>query len=172
MNAFRWQVQQYAAENGMPIDFLHGQVVDANGKEFNAAEGKVSNTDGKSTAASSVSSITIVNGKQHAALSTGQQCDDDDEYTSVATNDINYHAIVLRGNIMRQQLEESAREGQKKQAEAVNKTRIGVGGEVLRKWTVATLVMPHDKNEFTPKNLPVLICGTIYYKTTDTYRYR
>jgi hypothetical protein len=35
-----------------------------------------------------------------------------------------------------------------------------------------TLVMPNDKSNLTPNNLPVLVCGVIYYNKSKTYRYR
>ena len=32
--------------------------------------------------------------------------------------------------------------------------------------------MPKDRNAFTPNNLPALICGTVYYKTSNKIRYQ
>jgi hypothetical protein len=43
--------------------------------------------------------------------------------------------------------------------------------EALGKWTVCTIKMPKDRNALIPNHLPVLICGTIYYKSTNKIRH-
>jgi hypothetical protein len=58
------------------------------------------------------------------------------------------------------------------QAEDVNRARVGKGGEVIRKWMVSTLALPIDKKDFTPKNLPALLCGHNYYKKSNIFWYR
>jgi hypothetical protein len=96
---------------------------------------------------------------------------EEEEYSSIATNDVNYHELVLAGTSTRDELEDKGRKGQKKQADDINKARFGKGGEVIGKWTVCTLAMPMDRNDFTPKNLPVLVCGHNYYKRSKIIRY-
>jgi hypothetical protein len=97
---------------------------------------------------------------------------EEEEYSSIATNDVNYHELVLAGTSTRDELEDKGRKGQKKQADDINKARFGKGGEVIGKWTVCTLAMPMDRNDFTPKKLPVLVCGHNYYKRSKIIRYR
>ncbi len=48
----------------------------------------------------------------------------------------------------------------------------GGSQEVLGKWTVCTIKMSKDQNAFTPNNLPTLICGIVYYKTSNKIRYK
>jgi hypothetical protein len=97
---------------------------------------------------------------------------EDDDELSFTSKDLNYHAVVMTGMNVREELESKAREGQKKQANDVNRARFGEGSEVIGKWTVCTLGMSMDRHEFTPKNLPVLVCGHNYYKKSNTIRYR
>ena len=97
---------------------------------------------------------------------------EDDDELSLPSRDINYHAVVMTGMNVREELESKAREGQKKQANDVNTARFGKGGEVIGKWTVCTLAIPMDRNEFTPKNLPVLVRGHNFYKKSNTICYR
>jgi hypothetical protein len=72
---------------------------------------------------------------------------------------------------VKKKLESIGRAGQRSQAEEVNKRR-GSDGAILGKWTFCTVKMPKDKNALTPSNLPVMICGTLYFKNSDSIRYR
>jgi len=105
-------------------------------------------------------------------LSVVQESKEDEGYSSVVTDAINYHNITLKGAAQKERLECTARTGQKKQAEDVNKSRISRSGELIPKWSICTLIMPRDKNDFTPKNLPVLVCGSYFYKKSNLVRYR
>ncbi len=97
---------------------------------------------------------------------------EDDDELSLPSRDINYHAVVMTGMNVREELESKAREGQKKQANNVNRARFGKDGEVIGKWTVCTLRMPMDRNEFSPKNLLLLVYRHNYYKKNNTICYR
>jgi len=105
-------------------------------------------------------------------LSVVQESKEDEGYSSVVTDAINYHNIMLKGAAQRERLECTARTGQKKQAEDVNKSRISQSGELIPKWYICALIMPSDKSDFTPKNLPVLVCDSYFYKKSNLVRYR
>jgi len=97
-----------------------------------------------------------------------------DEEATVESMEINFCKLVAEGGQKRAELENLGRAGQEKQAKQVNKNR-GNGGnceEVIGKWTICTLEMPRDKNNLTPNNLPVLICGVSYFKKTGLFRYK
>jgi hypothetical protein len=80
--------------------------------------------------------------------------------------------VVARGSNKRALFEEKGRNAQLKQASDVNRNRISRAGEVIGLRTVCHLEMPMDRNDFTPKYLPVMVCGHNYYKKTNTIRYR
>ena len=54
----------------------------------------------------------------------------------------------------------------------INYCKLVAEAECIGKWTVCTLAMPNDRSTLTPNNLPVLVCGVIYYNKSKTYRYR
>jgi hypothetical protein len=163
----------YAKANDMPKDLIYNKDMseEESDNESTALSSLSSNNESGTTTrkARGVSFSKVTN-----ALTTVQEEDVEyeQEIASVSTGAINYHAVVLSGNAARQELEQVARTGQQKQAYDVNKSRSHTGGEVIGKWTVCTLSMPQDRNDFTPKNLPVVVCGQNHYKKSNTIRYR
>jgi hypothetical protein len=170
---FRKKYKTIAESHRMPTDLVHG--------DGGSTENNTNNSDG-----SSVSTISSVTDKQQGdakrsadneegmarGLTTITEGIEENDELSFTSKDLNYHAVVMRGMNVWEEMESKAREGQKKQANDVNTARFGKGGEVIGKWTVCTLGMPMDRNEFTPKNLPVLVCGHNYYKKSNTIDYR
>jgi hypothetical protein len=67
---------------------------------------------------------------------------------------------------------ETASNGQKKQAVAVNKNRSWLGGEMLPKGTVCLLKISEEKNNIGVKELPVVITGLHYYSQSGNIRYK
>ena len=115
---------------------------------------------------------TVGNNENNTNGSTEGSTDEDT--VSIATTDINYCKLVAEGSKRRAEMESLGRSGQEKQAGQVNSSR-GRGmnnAECIGKWTVCTLAMPNDRSTLTPNNLPVLVCGVIYYNKSKTYRYR
>jgi len=90
---------------------------------------------------------------------------------SEITDEMNFHQMVLDKSKTRKHMEGRGRDGQKKQAEDVNKGRGGDEGPIPR-WTVCTITMPKDRDKMTPNHLPALICNTFKYKNTGTIRYK
>ena len=70
---------------------------------------------------------------------------------SEITDDMNFHQMVLDKTQDRQHMESRGREGQRKQAEVVNKGRGGDQGPISR-WTVCTITMPKDRDKMTPNH--------------------
>jgi hypothetical protein len=166
---FRNNYKEYARKFDMPVDLVMGK----------GASNESDNESHSSTSSVSTLSSTAMPKNNNLAmkavsnrLSAVQESEEDEDYSSVATDAINYHDVTLKGAARRERLECTARTGQKKQAEDVNKCRISQSGELIPKWSVCTLIMPSDKNDFTPKNLPVLVCGSYFYKKSNLVRYR
>ncbi len=90
------------------------------------------------------------------------------------TTDINYCRLVAEGSKRRAEMESLGQAGQEKQAGQVNSSReCGLNNaECIGKWTICTLVMPYDRSTLTPNDLPVLVCGAIYYNKSKNYQYR
>ena len=87
---------------------------------------------------------------------------------SEITEEMNFHKMVLDKSKTRKHMESRGRDGQKKQAEDVNKGRGGDEGPIPR-WTVCTITMPKDRDKMTPNHLPALICNTFKYKTQGQF---
>jgi len=67
------------------------------------------------------------------ALTTVEEEIEDKEGVSIHTNNVNYHAVVLAGTTRRDILEQTARKGQEKQANDVNRARFGKDDKVIAK---------------------------------------
>lgn len=72
----------------------------------------------------------------------------------------------------RKSFESRAAAGQEQQARDVNKNWSFSGGENLPKNTICLLTLGPDKNNVGIKNLPVMITQVIYYKQSDSMRYK
>jgi hypothetical protein len=85
-------------------------------------------------------------------------------------------ALLMRqyrkNNKNRESLESRAAAAQEQQARDVNKNRSYSGGENLPKDTICLLTLGPDKNNVGIKNLPVMITQVLYYKASDTMRYK
>jgi len=147
-----------ATEHNMPIDIVYGKICDDD----------VPTDDENGCSLSSVSNANSLGPAQNEDDNLAEES----RAPSAATEQMNFHAVVAAGSHARARLEEIARNGKKKQAVAVNQARMSNGGEIIGKWTMCTLAMPADKNDFTPKNLPVMVCGHYVYTKTRTIRYR
>jgi hypothetical protein len=170
---FRKEYRTIAESHHMPINLVNG------GQQ--SMENSTNNSDGSSV--STMSTITEkqwgdakwscndVEGMARGLPTVNEGVKGNDEL-SLPSNELNYHAFVMTRTSVQEELESKARDGQIKQAEDANRARFGKGGEVIGKWTVCTLAMPMDRNEFTPKNLPVLVCGHNFYKKSNTICYR
>jgi hypothetical protein len=182
MNNMKRKSFEGAKKHGMPQDLFHGvkdKDVDAgSGSDGDDSSEKSESDSDDNTAGSDINDDDTINTvtlqqctdtKNTTNATTGGQKDGEDT-GSLTTKDINYHAIVTHGNNQRGALEDVARNGQRKQAEDVNKARTKKGGEVLPKWMICTIRMPSERNDFTPKNLPVMICG--FYKKKNYIRYK
>jgi len=69
-------------------------------------------------------------------------------------------------------MEQTAANGQKKQAVEVNKHRKWEGGETIPRGTVGLLKLSQDKNSVGVKELPVVITSLHYYKQSGNIRYK
>jgi hypothetical protein len=69
-------------------------------------------------------------------------------------------------------MEQTAANGQKKQAVEVNKNRKLEGGETIPKGTVCLLKLSDDKNTVGVKELPIVITSLHYYKQSGNIRYK
>jgi hypothetical protein len=69
-------------------------------------------------------------------------------------------------------MEQTAANGQKKQAVEVNKHRKWEGGETIPKGTVCLLKLSQDKNSVGVKESPVVITSLHYYKQSGNIRYK
>jgi hypothetical protein len=120
----------------------------------------------------STTSDTTLDDTDGKAAAESRASEEEDDNISIDTDDLNYHKMVMEGNSNRESLEAVAREGQKKQADAVNRCRTGQQGEVIPKWTICTIQLDGDKNDFTPKHLPVMVCGHYHFTLSNTIRYK
>jgi hypothetical protein len=93
------------------------------------------------------------------------------EYTKVEILE-NYYKVFDQKSKVRKHMEETASNGQKKQAVAVNKNRLWLGGETLPKGTVCLLRISEGKNNIGVKDLPVVIIGVHYYRQSGNIRYK
>jgi hypothetical protein len=84
----------------------------------------------------------------------------------------NYYKVFDQKSKVRKHMEETASNGQKKQAVAVNKNRLWLGGETLPKGTVCLLRISEGKNNIGVKDLPVVIIGVHYYRQSGNIRYK
>jgi len=190
-----------AQEVGMPVDQFHGvreaeqltitsgnaksdssTTSSSDGTEERAKEDYQSkppktvyqlndDTDEGSAMNGSIAEASLQLGKATGGDSEEEEVSEADNI-SVDTVNLNYHAMVMQGHEDRESMEATARNGQKRQAETVNRSRVGQGGEVIRKWTMCTIQLDSDRNNFTPKHLPVMVCGTYYRAATNTIRYK
>jgi len=147
-----------ATEHNMPIDIVYWKICDDD----------VPTDDENGCSLSSVSNANSLGPAQNEDDNLAEES----RAPSAATEQMNFHAVVAAGSHARARLEEIARNGKKKQAVAVNQARMSNSGEIIGKWMMCTLAMPADKNDFTPKNLPVMVCGHYVYTKTRTIRYR
>ncbi len=83
--------------------------------------------------------------------------DDEEASVSVHTHQINYHKMLDESLQQRTSIEKVASNGQKKQAEQVNKGRVWKEGENTPKDTICTLRLGRDRNKVGIKNLPVVV---------------
>lgn len=92
------------------------------------------------------------------------------------SKDITYEKLVMRQYRKtaenRKSLESRAAAAQEQQARDVNKNRSYSGGENLPKDTICLLTLGPEKNNVGIKNLPVMITQVMYYKQSDTMRYK
>lgn len=91
---------------------------------------------------------------------------------SIETTYINYFQLVAKGGRTTSEMESLGWEGQEGQASQVNNGR--VYGLKMQNSLVngqSALEMPNDKSTLTPNNRLVLVCGILFYKKTENYRY-
>ncbi len=171
MTALRQQYNAVTMEHNMPADLVYGKSA---GMDSDDDSSTVSSLSGAGDHDTTVGTKKVNSQKKQAApaLTTVEEEIEDKEGVSIHTNNVNYHAVVLAGTTRRDVLEQTARKGQEKQANDVNRARFDKDGEVIAKWTICSLSMPHNRNEFTPKNLPVVVCGNYYYNNSNSCRYR
>jgi hypothetical protein len=164
VSALRGACRRAAAEQNLPTDIVYGAGSgDSEGGSDTESVSTITNT-GNNNACSAIA--------LSKTLSPLIEGDETAEQSSVETNKLNFHAVVARGSDKRALFEEKGCNAQLKQASDVNRNRISRAGEVIGLRTVCHLEMPMDRNDFTPKYLPVMVCGHNYYKKTNTIRYR
>jgi hypothetical protein len=98
--------------------------------------------------------------------------DDEEASEFVNTHKINYHKMLDQSLKQRTSIEKVASNGQKKQAEQVNKGRVWHEGENIPKDTVCTLRLGHDCNKVGIKKLPVVVWKQVHYQKSGSVRYQ
>jgi hypothetical protein len=97
---------------------------------------------------------------------------EEDSNTTLSSRS-NYYKVFDQKSKVRKHMEETASNGQQKQALSVNKNRSWLGGETLPKGTICLLkVSEGDKNSVGVKELPVVITGLNYYSQSGNIRYK
>jgi len=199
MQALQRQSIEVAQQHGLPVDVFHGvsestmakgettnyESLSFKGTESDRDDGKpmsrppelvyqVHQSGGNESSSHGGASNDKHDSEETAEGTTAndEEFDKDADNISIDTDDINYHDLVVKGLNNRAAMEATARKGQKKQADAVSKARMGKGGEVIGKGTMCTIPLDGDRNDFTPKHLPVMVGGTYYYTASNTIRYK
>ncbi len=110
------------------------------------------------------------------AIDDGEVSDDtdkiangeDDDSTTTKSSKRNYFKVVNDKSKIRQEMEQTAANGQKKQEEEVNKNRRWEGRETIPKGRIYLLKLSKEKNNVVVKGLPVVITGLNYYSQLGT----
>jgi len=97
---------------------------------------------------------------------------EEEDTTTTMSSKKNYFKVVNEKSKIRTEMEQTAANGQKKQAVEVNKHRKWEGGETIPKGTVCLLKLSQDKNSVGVKELPVVITSLHYYKQSGNIRYK
>jgi hypothetical protein len=106
------------------------------------------------------------------AMDSNNKNNEEKDTTTTMSSKRNYFKVVNEKSKIRTEMEETAANGQKKQAVEVNKYRKWEGGETIPKGTVCLLKLSQDKNSVGVKELPVVITSLHYYKQSGNIRYR
>ena len=97
---------------------------------------------------------------------------EEEDTTTTMSSKRNYFKVVNDKSKIQREMEQTAANGQKKQAVEVNKHRKWIGGETIPKGTVCLLKLSQDKNSVGVKELPVVITSLHYYKQSGNIRYK
>jgi len=107
----------------------------------------------------------------HTMDSNNTNSEEEDPTTTMSSKK-NYFKVVNEKSKIRTVMEQTAANGQKKQAVEVNKHRKWEGGETIPKGTVCLFKLSEDKNSVGVKKLPVVITSLHYYKKSGNIRYK
>jgi hypothetical protein len=164
VTTFNDDYSKLAKESGLPVDLVN-----------NTNQGKRKQGIAQiETEHVSVEEGLHMDGRATTALNTIECSGNDDEEASesIHTHQINYHKMLDQSLKQRTSIEKVASNGQKKQAEQVNKGRVWHEGENIPKDTVCILCLGRDRNKVGIKNLPVVVWKQVHYQKSGSVRYQ
>ena len=149
LQQFNEGVTTVAKEYGMPTDLVQNSIQKV--KKCSSITSEVNSAETRSEAS--------------------EETRKEEDASSFNTDQINYRRMIEWCSKQRAAIEDTAANGQKRQAIQINKGRSWIEGNSISNGTVCTLRLGSDRNRVGIKDLPVLVWKQGYYQKSGTVRY-